>query len=127
MAQLLDANEGFYVKVASVRKSFEAMLDSLGLPRDRETGLKLIRGSMATLVRRRIGEEHWTQGEIFLGHRKATVSDLYALFDNANLGLALAATESIIAEIEALAPGAFSRSSTGQAPGLIVINGGVSA
>jgi hypothetical protein len=42
-----------------------------------------------------------------LGHRKSTISDLYAIPDAANLGLALAATESIIDEIEALTPGAF--------------------
>lgn len=123
MARLLDQNEGFYVKVASVRKAFEAMLDDLKMPRERETGLKVIRRSMSTLVRKRIGEEHWVQGEMFLGHRRASVSDLYALFDNANLGLALQATADIIEEIEKKAPGAF----TGLAPELKVINGGINA
>ena len=42
-----------------------------------------------------------------LGHRKASTSDLYAVFDPVNLGLALSVTEAIIDEIEALAPGAF--------------------
>lgn len=42
-----------------------------------------------------------------LGHRKASISDIYAIPDPANLGLALAATESIIDQIEALCPGAF--------------------
>lgn len=37
------------------------------------------------------------------------VSDIYALPDPHNLGLALAATEAVIDEIEALAPGAFAR------------------
>jgi hypothetical protein len=48
---------------------------------------------------------------MMLGHVKHSISDIYALPDPHNLGLALAATEAIIDEIEALAPGAFSRSS----------------
>ncbi len=55
---------------------------------------------MAALVRRRIGEEYWAQGGMFLGHRNATISDLYTLFDIANLGRELASVEEIIAEIE---------------------------
>ncbi|MAM39832.1 MAG: hypothetical protein CL949_15315 [Erythrobacter sp.] len=43
--KLLDATDGFFVEVGSVRKAFEAMLEELGLPRERETGLKLIRRS----------------------------------------------------------------------------------
>lgn len=107
-ARLLDAREaGYWVGVASVRKAFEAMLDELGLPRDRETGLKLIRRSVSQLARPRIGEERWRQGQIMLGHQKASTSDIYALFDPLNIGLALAATEEIISEIEAIEPGAF--------------------
>lgn len=123
-AKLLDGVHGFYVTVSSCRKAFEAMLDDLGLPRDRETGLKLIRRSVAQIIRKRIGEERWTQGEMMLGHRKASISDLYALFDPANLGVALAATSALIDEIEALAPGAFSALNTGVAPELKAISGG---
>lgn len=123
-ARLLDATDGFFVTVDSVRKAFEAMLDELGLPRDRETGLKLIRRSVAQICRRKIGEERWRQGEIMLGHAKASTSDLYALFDPANLGVALAATTDLIAEIEALAPGAFSPLHTGLAPDVKLIAGG---
>lgn len=118
--KLLDATEGNFVEVNSVRKAFEAMLDELGLPRQRETGLKLIRRSMAHEVRKRIGEAQWRQGEVMLGHRKASTSDLYALFDPANLGLALQATTAIIEEIEKLVPGAF----TGTAPELKLVEGG---
>lgn len=118
--KLLDETEGNFVEVNSVRKAFEAMLDELGLPRQRETGLKLIRRSMAHEVRKRIGEAQWRQGEIMLGHRKASTSDLYALFDPANLGLALQATTAIIEEIEKLVPGAF----TGTAPELKLVEGG---
>ena len=107
-ARLLDAHaRGYWVGVASVRKAFEAMLNEMGLPRDRETGTKLIRRSVSQIARPRIGEERWRQGEIMLGHQKASTSDIYALFDPANLGLALAVTEQIIEEIETLTPGAF--------------------
>lgn len=120
-ARLLDSSGAdFFVGVASVRKAFEAMLDELGLPRERETGLKLIRRSVSQIARRRIGEERWTQGEMMLGHRRASTSDLYALFDPANLGIALAATEAIMDEIEVLCPGAFA----GAAPELRVVGGG---
>lgn len=121
-ARLMDQTAGYFVPVKSVRKAFEKMQDDLGLPRDRETGLKLIRRSIASLARPRLGEANWTQGKIMLGHHKASTSDLYALFDPANLGLALAATEAIIGEIEALVPGAF----TGIAPELKTVQGGLS-
>lgn len=106
-ARLADSVDGFFVGVDSVRKAFEAMQDELRLPRERETGLKLIRRSVSTIARPRIGEAQWRQGEIMLGHAKTGTSDLYALFDPANLGVALAVTASIIEEVEALAPGAF--------------------
>jgi hypothetical protein len=44
---------------------------------------------------------------MMLGHRKASTSDIYALFDPLNLGLALSVTEAIMDEIEAVTPGAF--------------------
>lgn len=120
-AALLRSTDGFFVPVKSVRKAFEAMQSELGLPRDRETGLKLIRRSVAQIARQRIGEERWAQGEMMLGHRKASTSDLYALFDPANLGVALAVTASIIDEIENLAPGAFMAENTGSTPGLRLV------
>lgn len=121
MAKMLDdAPVGYYVGVTSIRKGFETMLDALKLPRDGETGTKLIRRSMAHIARRRIGEERWEQGRMMLGHRKASTSDLYALFDPSNLGVVLAATTAIIDEIESLVPGAF----TGAAPELRIVVGG---
>jgi len=98
--------------VALIRGPWDNMRKALGLPGDREAGPKLIRRSMATLVRSRIGEANWRQGEMWLGHVKSSVSDIYAIPDPANYGLALAATESIIDEIERLAPGAFYRAVT---------------
>lgn len=103
----LDAMSGSWLSVSSIRAAWDKMAASLNLPSDGQAGEKLIRRSMATLVRQRIGEERWRQGEMMLGHVKASVSDIYAIPDAANLGLALAATESIIAEIESLVPGAF--------------------
>lgn len=44
-----------------------------------------------------------------LGHVKASISDIYAIPDPANLGLALSATEAVIDEIERLCPGAFGK------------------
>ena len=55
---------------------------------------------------------HWVQGKMMLGHGKASTSDIYALPDPANLGRALAATESIIDQIESECRGAFYRTFT---------------
>lgn len=115
-ALLIDATDGYFITVKSVRKAFEAMAKELELPGERESGMKLIRRSIAHIVRRRIGEEHWVQGEMMLGHRKASTSDLYALPDPANLGRAAQATADVIAEIEAITPRAFSRYNTGLLP-----------
>jgi hypothetical protein len=75
---------------------------------------------VAQIARKRIGEERWTQGRIMLGHHKTEISDLYALFDPANLGVALKVTTEICDEIAALCPGAF----TGAAPELRMIANG---
>jgi len=107
MAQLLDANSGFYVSVDSVKQAFESMQDALDLPRDGETGLKLIRRSMAHLARERLGERDWIEGQIMLGHKKVTTSDTYAPFNTGYLAQALRVTEDIIDTIEKLTPGAF--------------------
>jgi hypothetical protein len=108
----LDETAGFYIPVDSVKSAWESMALELGLPRDGESGMKLIRRSVSTIGRKRLGEAQWVQGQIFLGHHKPTTSDLYALPDPANLGLALEVTETVIDEIEARAPGAFYRDLT---------------
>ena len=123
MAPWLDGFKGNWLNVTTVRGSWDRMKAAIGLPGGREAGEKLIRRSIATLARKRIGEANWRQGEMMLGHAKASISDIYAIPDPANLGLALAATESIIDEIEALAPGAY-RAVTANNAGLKVINGG---
>ena len=98
----------------------------LGLPEEGEAGQKLIRRSMATIVRKRIGEANWAQGKMMLGQAKFDVSDIYAIPDPANLGLALAATESVIDEIEKLCPGAFYRENTASDAAESPSNGGLS-
>lgn len=123
-APFLDSGDAF-LPVSSVRATWEKMRDELGLPKGRESGEKLIRRSIATIARKRIGEANWPQGEMMLGHVKARVSDIYALPDPANLGLALAATEAIIDDIEASAPGAFYRTVTANGSPLAVVKGGL--
>jgi hypothetical protein len=110
----LDECAGPYITVETVRSAWESMAVELKLPVAGESGMKLIRRSVMTIARRRLGEEHWIQGRMMAGHVKVTVSDLYALLDPANLGRALAVTEAIIDEIEALAPGAFYRDFTAE-------------
>lgn len=112
LVPLLNDSEGHFVPVGSVRKAFETMTKEIGIFRDRQTGMKLIRRSISQLVRDRIGEHRWPQGQMMLGHTKTTTSDLYALKKPSHLGLALRHTEAIIDEIESAIPGAF----TGVAP-----------
>ncbi len=110
----LDATQGFYIPVASIRSEWGRMALELGLPRDGEAGWKLIRRSMATLLRNRLGEQYMPQIERMLGHRQESMSDIYALASPAQLGRALREIEKIIGEIEKLAPGAFSVLTTAQ-------------
>lgn len=122
-APFLDSDEAF-LSISVLNSPWVKMRKHLALPGGREAGPKLIRRSMATIARKRIGEANWRQGEMMLGHVKASVSDIYALPDPANLGLALTATESIIDEIEAMAPGAFYRTFTATGNALSVVSGG---
>lgn len=126
-APYLDEMGARYMSVSTVRSSWEKMRAAIGLPNIRgEAGDKLIRRSMGTLARLRLGEEHMAQVQMMLGHRRASISDVYALANPANLGLSLACTESIIDEIELLAPGAFNRSYTANRKRLLVVSGGKS-
>ena len=106
-AKHLDATEGFYIPVESIRQAWETMQEKLKLPGNRESGMKLPRRSMASLVRDRIGEANYPQVKRFMGHSPADVTDIYALAKPEQLGIALGAIEDIIDEIEALAPGAY--------------------
>jgi hypothetical protein len=66
----LDALDGDYLPVSTLRHAWDPMREKLGLPGGREAGPKLVRRSIATLARKRLGEERWAQGEMMLGHRK---------------------------------------------------------
>lgn len=104
---LLNATNGFFVTVNSVRQAWEAMQEALGLPGDRESGLKLIRRSMAQLGRNRLGRRDWIEGKVMLGHHQPDQSDLYGRDEPGNLPRALEVTEAIIDEIISHAPLAF--------------------
>lgn len=119
--------KGAYIPVDSVKSAWESMATELKLPAAGQSGMKLIRRSIMTLARRRLGEEHWVQGRMMAGHVKVTVSDIYALPDPANLGRALAVTEAMIDEIEALAPGAFSGNLTANGEKVVSIASAKSA
>lgn len=94
------------------KATWRRMQAELNIPFDGRGGMKLIRRSVATVARKRLGEESWIQGRMMLGHVPMTVSDVYALPDPANLGRALAVTQSIIDDLVKLAPGAFYRNFT---------------
>jgi hypothetical protein len=101
------AGKGYFVGPKSVRSAWDSMAAELELPEEGEAGQKLIRRSMSTIARQRLGEESWIQGRIMLGHVPETTSDIYALRAMENMGKVLAVTEGIIDEIEGLVPGAF--------------------
>ncbi|MGY2733380.1 hypothetical protein [Sphingomonas sp. UYP23] len=109
MARVLDSTEGYLIPGTSVKSAWETMAKALGLPGEGESGMKLIRRSIANLVRQRLPQEAWGELEMFLGHDKFDdVSDLYAPFRPDYLRRALTTVEAIIDEIELIVPGAFS-------------------
>lgn len=113
VAAWLDSVDGYFVPAKSVRSAWDNMAEAIGLPKEGESGMKLVRRSMAKLLRDRISKADWAEIELFLGHRKFdSVSDIYAPFDPSYCAAARQEIENIIDEIEALVPGAF----TGFAP-----------
>lgn len=94
--------------VASVKTAWRAMLQDLGMPREREWMPYVLRHSLATLCRRR-GAVKW-ELEGWLGHRSGT-SETYAVGDA--FPSVVAALQSILDEMEALAPGTLHRTCTG--------------
>ncbi|WP_137680545.1 phage integrase SAM-like domain-containing protein [Aurantiacibacter suaedae] len=109
---LLNANEGKWVKVASIRTAFRQMTKTLEFPSERgQSGVKLIRRSVSNLLRPRLEKAgSWqTQGPLMLGHVRKKESDKYATpYHEDYLGDVLRLTEELIDCIEASAPGAFS-------------------
>lgn len=124
-AEHLDNVAGKFVPVSTVRSAWRGMAIELNLPGDGESGMKLIRRSVAQLLRdRRVPAE---EIELMMGHRKLdAVTDLYAAFRPEHLSNAVTALEGIIDEIEGFVPGAFHRKDTGQTgSSLKLISGGV--
>ena len=107
VAWWLDETRGPVVPDGLSKSTWRRMELALGLPGDGQSGMRLIRRSIATLARKRLGEKNWIQGRMMLGHVQPTTSDIYAVSDPAHLGRALVVTTALIEEIEALAPGAF--------------------
>ena len=108
---LFDETKGLIVKTGSARKGFYTMAQELGLPGDRESGMKLIRRSMADIIRGRLLAAGRSEDElsVFLGHRKIrSVSELYAPFNPGYLNNVRAVIEEIADEIKAGCQGAFS-------------------
>ena len=93
---------------------WNGMAGEIGLPVEGEAGFKLIRRSMAHLLRHPSRGVPVEQIEMMLGHRPIdSTSELYAPFDPAYLTEAVSAIEAIIDEIEILCSGALHRSYTG--------------
>lgn len=115
-----------FVPVSSVKHAWATMADRLALPGDGEAGTKLIRRSLAQLLRDR-GVPN-DEIEMQLGHRQIrSTTDTYAPFKPDYLTNAVKEIEQIIDEIEVLVPGAFYRSNTGQQPNVIPLKGAKSA
>lgn len=111
---------GPVVPVASVKKAFHVMAVELKLPDDGESGLKVIRRSVATILRDRGVSSD--EIELMLGHRKLdSTSELYAPFDPDYLVGAKQAIEGLIDDLEKLAPGALSRTLTAQDENVVSI------
>lgn len=127
IGEWLDTLKGPVVPQELSKATWRRMQLALGIPFDGQGGMKLIRRSMMTLARKRLGEEHWIQGRMMAGHVPMTVSDIYALPDPANLGRALAVTTAIIDEIDKLCPGALYRTFAATAPNVVSIKGKLSA
>lgn len=124
-APWLDSESGQLIPIESIASSWTRMQAELGLPGDGQAGPKLVRRSMASMVRRRIDRRDQPELEMFMGHRASSATtDLYAPFDPEYLSRARAAIESIIDEIEALVPQAFHRTDTAERGKVISIGAG---
>jgi len=121
LAARIDATKGYFVPFISIKSAWETMVEKLGWPTDGEGGMKLLRRSMAQLLRDTGTPRAWSprwrkpskkvpteQIEVQLGHRVIdSVTDLYAVFDADYQHAVTIALEAIIDEIERRCPGAF--------------------
>jgi len=127
VGEWLDTIDGPVIPKELSKSTWRRMEAELGLPGAGQSGMKLIRRSIAHHARPLIGERDWIQGETYLGHRAPSTSDIYALPNPAHLGVALAATQAIIDEIDKLAPGAFYRNFTATGGNVVAMKSGLSA
>lgn len=121
LAQRIDEVDGYFVPFVSVKSAWETMVDKLGWPTDGEGGMKLVRRSIAQLMRDAGTPRAWSpkwrkpskkvpseQIEVQLGHRVIdSVTDLYSAFDPDYQHEATMALEAIIAAIIERCPAAF--------------------
>lgn len=124
LAARIDEVQGHFVPFVSVKSAWETMIAKLGWPRDGDGGLKLIRRSIAQLLRDAGTPRAWSprwrkpskkvpneQIEVQLGHRAIdSVTDLYSAFDPDYQNEATMALEAIIDAIIERCPTAFSAS-----------------
>ncbi len=124
-APWLDSEQGQIIPIASIASTWGRMAEALDLPGDGQAGPKLLRRSMATLVRQRIDRRDMPELEMFLGHRASLkVTDLYAPFDPEYLSRVRAAIESVIDDLETVVPGAFHRTNTAGSARVVSIGAG---
>lgn len=121
LATCLNKINGRFVPSTSSKRAWETMVTRLGWPRDGEGGMKLVRRSVAQLLRDAGTARGWSDEwcdptrrvpaddiRMPLGHSGFdAVTDLYAAFDPDYLGPVVTALDGIISAIEALCPGAF--------------------
>lgn len=123
----LDSESGQLVPIASIAPTWTRMQMKLGLPGRGQSGPKLVRRSMAKLVRERIDRRDQPELEMFLGHRASSeTTDLYAPFDPEYLSRARAAIESVIDDLESRVKNAFHRNDTADAGKVVSIIAGKS-
>lgn len=94
--------------VQDVDRAWDTMLRKLEMPTGREWRSYVLRHSLATLVRNR-GAEKWDL-EGFMGHRAGSQTEVYAIGEFPSVQRAL---QTILEEIEKLAPGSLHRKRTG--------------
>jgi integrase len=121
---LLEQVKGNWIPGVSVRSAWRSMCRELGWPGDGEAGMKLIRRSIAQLLRDagtpRGWNEEWQKvetrvvredTEMQLGHRRIkSMTDIYAPFELDYLATVTRTLEAIIDAIIERVPGAFTLS-----------------
>lgn len=124
LVPLLEQVKGHWIPGVTVRSAWRSMCRELGWPGEGEAGMKLIRRSVAKLLRDAGTARGWNDEwksvekrvlmedlELQLGHRRIkSVSDIYAPFDPDYLATVTEALEGIIDAIIERVPGAFTLS-----------------